>query len=128
MKLISEFLFWLHLIIFIGWFVPFAIPLSTWPARITFHFWYIAIQVASQLLTGLLMMKNMKKFRIVCPLTTIMQKIRGFDYGNKLNFDHSFVREFAKRLRIRIPYGWVAVLIYATFVVVALQYLGIITS
>ena len=122
----DEVLFWMHGIIFIGWFIPFFIPLSTWPQRIQFHFWYTVVQIVSQFLMGFILMPKMKKFRIVCPLTTWMQKIRGFNSSDKLNFDHSFVREFAKRFNLKLPYGSVAVIIYITFFIVALQFFGVI--
>ena len=86
-------LFWMHVFIFIVWFGLFWIPLSIWPGRVVFHFWYITVAVASELLTGLLLMPVMLKYRIVCPLRTWMQHVRGYKISDPKNFDHSFVRE-----------------------------------
>ena len=38
-------------------------------------------------------MPVMLKYRIVCPLTTWMQHVRGYKISDPKNFDHSFVRE-----------------------------------
>lgn len=118
----AEVLFWIHLVMFILWYTPFFIPSSLWPERVVYHFWYIVIQVVAQFLTGFIMMKGMKKYRIVCPLTAYMQKLRGYDYTDPRNFDHGFVAEFASRFNIKIPRGTVAVLIYTSLAVVIVQY------
>lgn len=121
-KALTEVIFWLHLALFIVWYALFFIPSSLWPQRVVFHFWYIALQVLSEVITGLMLMPKMKKFRIVCPLTTLMQSLRGFKPSDPRNYDHSFVREFAKRVGIRIPYGFVGALIFLSLAVVTLQY------
>jgi hypothetical protein len=68
--------FWMHVVIFIVWFGLFLIPLPIWPGRVGFHFWYITFGGAGELLTGLLLMPVMLKYRIVCPLTDDMDATR----------------------------------------------------
>ena len=119
----AETLFWMHVVIFIGWFGLFWIPLSIWPGRVVFHFWYITFAVASEFLTGLLLMPVMLKYRIVCPLTTWMQYVRGYKISDPKNFEHSFVRELFQRLRVRIHYGYVGALIFISWGWVIIQYL-----
>ena len=119
----AETLFWMHVVIFIGWFGLFWIPLSIWPGRVVFHFWYITFAVGSELLTGLLLMPVMLKYRIVCPLTTWMQHVRGYKISDPKNFDHSFVRELFQRFRVKIPYGFVGALIFISWGGVIIQYL-----
>lgn len=121
-KIAAEFLFWMHLVLFIVWYALFFVPTSIWPARPAFHFWYIFVQVASELVTGWILMPKMKKFRIVCPLTTIMQNLRGYKFSDPKNFDHSFVREFARRIGVKLPYGLVGALIFASLALVSVQY------
>jgi hypothetical protein len=121
-KILAEIIFWMHFVIFVVWFSLFFVPASIWPKRVVFHFWYIVIFFLSQLITGFLLMKRMHKFRIVCPCTTLMQFIRGYKLGDPKNYDHSFVREFAARLRIKIPYGFIGFLIFVTLGIIIYQY------
>lgn len=121
-KHIAELIFWIHVILFTVWFSLFFVPGSIWPKRVVIHFWYITIFVLSELIMGLVLMKKMKKFRIVCPLTSLMQYLRGYDYGDPSNYDHSFVREFASRFKIKIPYGVVGFFIFLSLGVVVIQY------
>ena len=122
MEWFGEILFWMHVVIFIAWFGLFLIPLSIWPGRIAFHFWYITFALTGELLMGLLLMPVMLKYRIVCPLTTWMQLVRGYKISDPRNFDHSFVRELFQRLRINIPYGYIGALIFISWGVVIIQY------
>ncbi len=124
-KEFAEIIFWLHLVILIVWFALFFVPTSIWPGRIVFHFWYVALFVLSELITGAIFMKGMHKFRIVCPLTALMQYLRGYKINDPLNYDHSFVREFAERLNIKIPYGVVGFFIFLSLAIIIFQYFSI---
>lgn len=120
-KVISYVIFWIHVAIFITWVGLFFVPTSIWPGRVLFHFWFISLFVLSQLITGAVLMKRMHKFRIVCPLTSLMQYLRGYEFDNPKNYDHSFVREFARKFKIKIPYGVVGLFIFLSLWIVILQ-------
>jgi hypothetical protein len=119
----SEVLFWMHALIFIVWVLLFFIPQSIWPEKITFHLFYIIVMIVAEFLAGLVLMPVMGKFRIVCPLTTLMQQVRGVSFREAANYDHSFVREFAERMHVKVPYGFVGALIFFSLAVVAIQFL-----
>lgn len=121
-KILIELLFWLHIVVFFVWFALFFVPSSIWPNKVVFHFWYIVVGVFLQLLTGLILMPYMHKYRIVCPITTVMQSVRGYRYNNPKNYDHSFVRELALRLNIKIPYGLVGFFIFLSLGLIIYQY------
>lgn len=122
-RMVAEVLFWLHAVIFSVWILLFFVPLSLWSGRVVFHLCYLVAMVASELVTGFILMPVMGKYRIVCPLTTFMQQVRGVSYRDPGNYDHSFVREFAQRMGIRVPYGLVAVFIFISLAAVIVQYL-----
>ncbi len=118
-KLWSKILFWLHFPIVLFWFGLFLVPLSFWPGRITFHFWYIISIMFIQLLWSVLIFK---KIDIICPLTTWMQYLRGFPLKNKENYDHSYIAELLNRLHLRISYWLVNILLAVTLIIVIVQY------
>lgn len=122
-KFLTETIFWIHFVIFGVWVALFFVPSSVWPKRIIFHFWYVLIIILSELITGLILMKQIHKFRIICPLTTIMQTLHGYGLDNPKNYDHSFIREFAERLNIRIPYGFIGFLIFLSLGIIIFQYI-----
>ena len=122
-RILAEALFWIHLIVFTIWFAIFLIPSTLWPKRVVFHFWFISMLLLIQLIMGLILIPKMRKYRIVCPLTSFMQLLRGHKLENPKNFDHSFVREFASRFKLKIPYGFVGFLIFLSFGVVSVQYI-----
>jgi len=114
--------FWLHLPIVIIWFGVFFIPLSLWPERIKFHFWFISITLIVQLLWGAMLYSKIKRIDFICPLTTLMQSLRGYPVESKKNFNHSFIAELLERLGIKISFFWVDVLLLISFIIVSIQY------
>lgn len=121
-KLAVNFLYLLHLIVVILWFGLFLVPRSLWPGRIAFHFWFIFIFMLIQMVWGVAMMPYMKKYRIVCPITTLMQYLRGWPINDKKNFDHSFIREFLAHLKIKAPYGSIGLVNYLSLGLITIQY------
>lgn len=117
-----EIVFWIHLPIVILWFGLFAIPLSLWPSRITFHFWFIISIMVVQYLWGFSIYPQTKKIDNICPLTSLMQFLRGYPLNNKKNYEHSFIAELFERLNIRISYKAVSYLLLITLAIVAIQY------
>ena len=111
--------FWLHLPIVIIWFGAFAVPLSVWPERIVFHFWFIAGIMAIQLLWGVL---AVGKFDIICPITSYMQWLRGYPLTHKKSYGHSYIAELFNILGIKMHYKWVNYLLLITLAIVCYQY------
>lgn len=122
-KAIAEILFYMHVLVFLIWVGLFLVPLSLWPARITFHFWYITSIIAIELFAGILMIPVKCYFSITCPLSNLMQKARGYPFSDPRNFNHSFVRELFERLHIKLPPGFVGACIFISWIIVIVQYL-----
>ena len=114
-----EVLFWLHFPIVLLWFGLFVVPKSIWPGRVTFHFWYIISIMVVQFLWSVLVFH---KPDIICPLTTLMQKLRGYPLASKGNYGHSYIAELIDRLGIKVRYGWINALLVATLIIVTIQY------
>jgi hypothetical protein len=118
-KIFAEITFWLHQPIIILWFGLFLVPKSIWPGRITFHFWFIFSIMVIQLIWSLLVYR---KFDIICPLTTLMQWLRGYPLRNKKNYDHSFIAESLDKLRIKVHYRGVNIALIVTLILVVVQF------
>lgn len=73
---VAEALFWLHAVIFSMWVLLFFVPRAVWSGRVTFHLYYLVVMVVSEVAAGLALTPTMGKFRIVCPLTTLMPGAR----------------------------------------------------
>ena len=125
-NLLIDMVFWLHLPIVIIWFGAFFIPLSLWPERIKFHFWLISITLIVQLLWGIMLYPKTKKIDFICPITTLMQSLRGYPVESKKNFNHSFIAELLEKLRIKISFFWIDVLLLISFIIISIQYSQII--
>ena len=121
-KLAIEILFWLHFPIVVIWFGLFAIPRFIWPNRVIFHFWFITGIMSIQLIWGLILIPYTKKVDIICPLTTWMQKLRGYPIKSKKNHNHSFIAELLQRLKIPINYKGVNILLIITLIIVTVRY------
>ena len=119
---LTEIVFWLHLPYVLFWFGAFFIPLSLWPSRIVFHFWYISIALLIQFFGGIVLYPKTKKIDFICPLTTLMQSLRGYPVENEKNFGHSFIAELLEKLHIKISFRWVNILLIITFIIVSVQY------
>ena len=63
-----------------------------------------------------------KKFDIICPLTTVMQYWRGYPCKDKRNYSHSFIAELSQKLRIKIHYKGVNIVLLITLIIVFIQY------
>lgn len=119
-KLLIEMIFWLHFPIVALWFGLFVVPLSLWPQRITVHFWYIAGIMVIQLLWSVIVFR---KLDIICPLTTVMQSLRGYPLKHPQNDGHSFIAELLERLGVPLSYRAVNILLVVTLILVTVQYL-----
>ncbi len=112
-------IFWFHLPIVLIWFGLFAVPLSLWPSRITFHFFYIVGIMSVQLLWAL----YLHKVDIICPMTSWMQWLRGYQLNEKENYGHSFIAELFEILGIKLSYKIVNYLLFVTLIVVTIQFI-----
>ena len=121
-----NFIFWLHLPLVVFWFGAFVIPLSIFPDRIYFHFWFIALLLILQFIWGIILYPKTKKIDLICPLTTLMQSLRGYQIKDKKNYNHSFIAELLAKLKINLSFFLVNILLLITFLIVFLQYFGII--
>ncbi len=121
-RLLIHLIFWLHLPIVILWFGLFLVPTSIWSGRITFHFWFMVIITLIQFLWGLVYFPVTRKIDIICPLTTLMQSLRGFPFRSKKNYGHSFIAELLEKLKLKVSYRWVNALLLVTLVLVVVEY------
>ena len=118
-KFFIEIIFWLHLPLVIVWFGLFFIPKSIWLGKVAFHFWYIFSIMLIQFIWSLVVFR---KFDLICPLTTWMQYLRGFSLQDKNNYGHGYIAELLLRLRVKVSFKFVSVLLIFTLIVVAVQY------
>lgn len=120
---VGEIIFWLHVPIVLFWLGLFLVPESLFPGSVTFHFWFIYVVFASQMLWGLAMMPIRGRFGVgVCPLTTLNQWVRGYPISDKRNYDHTFLEELFARWHLRISPTIRQVILYATLLLVIIQY------
>ncbi len=123
-KILGEILFWLHLPVVLVWIGFFFFPQAWWGGKVSFHFWFIIIVFASQVLWGITMMPIRKRFGMgVCPLTTLTQYVRGFPISDLRNYNHTFIVEFCERLQIRLRSSLLNTLLVSTLVAVSVQFL-----
>ena len=116
----AKIVFGLHLPIVIILFGMFVIPKSLWAGKVIFHFWYFVSIIFFQFLWSLFIYR---KFDIICPLTTLMQWLRGYPLKNKNNHGHSFIAEILEKMRIQVSYVWVNVILIVSLIIVVVQYI-----
>ncbi|MBI2580660.1 DUF2784 family protein [Candidatus Woesearchaeota archaeon] len=121
-KAAAEAVFWLHFALVAVWFGLFLAPESLWSGKISFHFWFILIAVAMQFGWGFLMLPITKKYRMVCPLTTLMQLLRGYNISDERNNNHSCIKEFFHRIGKPVPKKAVTISTFVSLGIVTLQY------
>lgn len=114
----GEIVFILHIPIVIIWFGLFFIPLSYWPGRAVFHLWYALTILFIQFFWGLALFRYTKKIDLVCPLTTLMQSVRGFSVKKEKNYRHSFISELFKRIHLKVSYKAVNVINLLSFLLI----------
>jgi hypothetical protein len=119
---ISEALFYAHIPIFIFWFVPFFIPVSIWSQRVAIHAGYIVFLYILQHMFGAWYYPKIGYFTSLCPVTLLMQRLRGFGWYDKETYQHSFVAEFMGRCGVPSSKKQVNTLSHITLVLVLLQY------
>jgi len=96
--IISEIIFWTHLPILIAWIGLFFVPLSIFPQRVEYHLYYYLIVYIIQFITGIFYYSTFGGLISLCPLTLIMQRIRGVPWKDPKNYEHSFTAEAWSRI------------------------------
>ncbi|MBT3835962.1 hypothetical protein HOD05_01350 [Candidatus Woesearchaeota archaeon] len=114
-----KFLYVTHIPVTIFWFALFVVPTSIWPYRMDFQFWYALWLVGGQVTWGVLMFR---KLQSICPMTTVMQLLRGYDLKDKRNYEHGFIAEFFEDMRFPISRKGTSILLNVSFVIIVLQY------
>lgn len=121
-KAAAEAFFWLHFVLVAVWFGLFLVPASLWAGKASFHFYFITAAVAVQFLWGFALLPVTKKYRMVCPLTTAMQLLRGYPVADERNNNHSCIKEFFGRLGMKVPKKAVTISTFASLGAVAVQH------
>ena len=119
----AELVFLLHFAIVAAWFGLFFMPTTLWPGKVTFHFWFILIAVMIQFGWGFLLLPVTKSYKMICPLTTLMQLLRGYPIADDRNNHHSCIKEFFHRIGKPVPKKAVTILTFASLGIVTIQYL-----
>ncbi len=115
----AEIVFWLHLPIVIVLIGLIFIPTSLWPGRVVFHFWYTVGIIGIQLIFSILVLKRVD---IICPLTTLMQRLRGYPIKSEKNYKHSYFAELSQKLHLRISYKTVKIMVLLLLILVTTQF------
>ena len=121
-KFLIESFFWLHLVVVIPGVGLFFIPISLWQERVAVHFWYFASVFGIELLWSILLYPKLKKIDLICPLTTVMQSLRGYPLQDERNHNHSFIAELLKRMHIRANFQRVNFGMIVLFALVIYQF------
>ncbi len=116
-------IFYVHLILVLIWFGLFFVPASFWPKIIEFHFWYITIILISQLIWGIVLYPKIKQITFICPFTTLMQSLRGYPLTDKKNYNHSFIAELFSKLKIKMSFSLVNVILLLSYGIVSVQFI-----
>ena len=124
-RILINFIFYLHFIVFLLFPLGFLIPSSIWPARIEYHFWYNFSLFLLFYLWGLVWtIKFRNKIYSICILDTITQKLRGYSMWDPQNYDHSFVEELLSKFGLmHIPKRSIPELLLACTIVSAIFYI-----
>ena len=108
-----------HIPVTIFWFILFMIPTSMWSYRMDFQFWYALWLVGGQVTWGIMMFG---KFQSICPMTTVMQLLRGYQLDDERNYGHGFIAEFIQDMGIPLSRKGTSNILTISFVIIVLQY------
>lgn len=111
----------IHATICVFWFALFFIPLTWWPTRFVFQFWWAMFVVVSELIWSQYAFG--KATLLICPLTTWTQELRGFSREKKENHEHSYFTELFNFFGIKISSKTIGIILKITFVIIILQYI-----
>ena len=121
-RIITDFFCLSHLGVGFCWFGLFFLPLSWWPDKISFQFFFTITIIGHQFIWGGFIKLRTGKFRPTCFLTTMTQRLRGFAISNPQNYDYSFTKEIFNKIGIPLPQKAIPALAFAIFTVATIQY------
>lgn len=123
-KLISEITLWLHLVGVLILLLMFFIPIRIWPERPMVHFYIMALIILSDLIFGIFYyLYDKKYFNLICLLTIVMQRIRGYKFLDERNYKHSFVKEVTERLGFKVNRLFAFLLLIFIFILTLINYI-----
>ena len=112
-----------HLLIVVILITLFFIPKSIVSEIATIHLYYTLWVALSQAFWGVIMMRVKNGFSIVCPLTTLMQYMRGYSPADVRNNEHSFIVEALDKHKIKLEHRTINTLMYVTLGLVVIRFL-----
>ena len=113
----------LHLMIVLMLVALFLVPKSLVPNIAAIQLYYTIWVAASQAFWGVMMIRIKKKFSIVCPLTTMMQYLRGYSPLDERNYNHSFIAEVMDHYNVKVQNKTINTLMYVTLGLVVVRFL-----
>ena len=121
-SLVIRALWWSHLVVVILLYVLFFIPESIVPQIASIHLYYMLWIALAQAFWGIIMTKFRGAFALVCPMTTLMQYLRGYPPSDSRNHSHSFVVEFMKHLGAEWNFKLINNIMIVTIIAVVIRY------
>ncbi len=122
-KFLGELVFWAHVLIVIPIVGLLFVPKSLVPSIESLHFFYVLSIVVVQGSWGAIMyLFNGGHYRNVCPVTTVMQSVRGHKLNDPKNYTHSFISEFFGRYKLRISSAGVNYMLLVMVAVVVVRF------
>jgi hypothetical protein len=113
----------LHLMIVVVLVLLFFVPKSLVPHINLIHLLYTLWVALSQIFWGIIMVRVTKRFSIVCPLTTMMQYLRGYKPTDIRNYDHSFIVEVMEHYNVKLQHQTINILMYVVLGLVIVRFM-----
>jgi hypothetical protein len=121
--ILTDFVCLSHFSIGFFWFGLFFLPSSWWPDKTSFQFFFTVTIIGHQFVWGAFIKFRTGKFRPVCFLTTLTQRLRGLVLSDPKNYEHSFTREVFNKIGVPLPRVAVPALASIILAVATIQYL-----
>ena len=129
-KFLANIVFWLHLPIVLLLFGLFFVPRSLWPGRVAFHFWFVVGLLTINISWGFFMYRYTKKIDQSCPLTTLMQWLRGHPIDSPENYKHSYIAELLEKINAllgrkdaKFSKNTITILFYSALIGTVIEYI-----
>lgn len=121
----GEITLWAHFVLALLLFFMLFIPTSLWPERPAVHFYILVFIMLSDLIAGIFyyLYDHKKHFYLICPLTLLMQRIRGYKFLDKRNYEHSYVIEVGKRFGFKLSRVFARLFFILFFIITLLNYI-----
>ena len=120
--LIIKLLWWSHLAVVIGLYILFFIRKKLIQEISTINLYYMLWVALSQAFWGIFMIKHRGSFALVCPMTTLMQYLRGYPVNDEKNHGHSYVVEFMDYLGVKWDFALINKIMIGTIIAVILRF------